>query len=84
MNDSKDIKGIYFYSVKDVVADRIIRLSCRVRLVDDSEKSYKIKLLEVHARHPIGHVMWVRKDSVKLDATHAPVFSHESRLPYKD
>jgi len=64
--------------------DRFVSKFIRVEILDETEKSYLIKYLQVGAfRDGIGTKKWVRKHNIKLDRVPIPN-PNIIRLPYKD
>lgn len=58
--------GIYRFSVKDFNTNQIIWSTARCIVLNETNKSYKIKLLTSIQRRISGDTLWVRKSSVVL------------------
>lgn len=56
--------GIYRFSVKDFSNNQLIWSTARCVVLEETEKSYKIKLLTSIQRRTAGDTLWVRKTSV--------------------
>lgn len=56
--------GMYFYLVKNFATNELVKQKSRCLIIGETEKSYRIKLLEYSNGHFPDECLWVRKKSV--------------------
>lgn len=56
--------GLYRHFVKDYDSQRLVAASVRCVVLDETDKSYKIKILRGIQRRDPGEELWVRKKSI--------------------
>lgn len=56
--------GTYFYFVKNFATDELVKQKSLCLIIDETEKSYRIRLREYANGHFPDECLWVRKKSV--------------------
>ena len=61
-----DVDAIYTFYVKEVISQKLVRLTAKVKVLGETGKSYLVKLLEPIRSRCAGETMYVRKDKVQM------------------
>lgn len=56
--------GLYKYLIKDFNSQSYIKMTARCVVIDETDKSYKIRLLVDTNRKRVGQELWVKKDNI--------------------
>ena len=61
-----DVDAIYSYYVKEVISQKLVKLTAKVKVIGETDKSYWVRLLEPVRNRCAQETMYVRKENIKM------------------